>query len=474
MRVLSTLSIFAIASGAALSPIGARAQSEINLRALQGLLPFSVLLNTPSGRAALASNYTVTGAIQSGTANQPALQPFAQQRERALKDAFITYGNGFELADGLGTTLGGTYQKLSGYTSADDGKTSSFTSVSPNVATLIGYTFTLSALDSASAKNFFGNETVVSSTGMTAVSKDAANLLATAGGTTDVYGKAYDHPAGAKGADPYGDSRPFQTESNFVEYSGADYFGVFISNENYLSGPVQSLVESPSFPSGHTTYGYTESLLLAILVPQRFPQMIARGAEYGNSRIILGAHYAMDVIAGRTLAYYDVAHVLAGSPGYAGQIGTFAIGNYQAALGSARADLTKALESGCGNTIAVCAGIDSSRFSDAAANEAFYESTQTYGLPVVYQDTSRNVENVAAIAPEAGYILVAAFPYLTLAQADLILTATEGPGGGFLDNGSAFGIYSRLDLYKAGKTAESLAPGVSVPATAPSAGRGKP
>jgi hypothetical protein len=45
-----------------------------------------------------------------------------------------------------------------------------------------------------------------------------------------------------------------------------------------------------------------------------------------------------------------------------------------------------------------------------------------------------------------------------LAQADEILTKTEGPGGGFIDNGSAFGVYSRLDLYRAVEEAISLAP----------------
>jgi hypothetical protein len=35
-------------------------------------------------------------------------------------------------------------------------------------------------------------------------------------------------------------------------------------------------------------------------------------------------------------------------------------------------------------------------------------------------------------------------------------TLTEGPGGGFLDNGSAFGVYSRLDLYKAAEQAAAL------------------
>jgi hypothetical protein len=38
------------------------------------------------------------------------------------------------------------------------------------------------------------------------------------------------------------------------------------------------------------------------------------------------------------------------------------------------------------------------------------------------------------------------------------LTATEGPGGGFLDNGSAFGVYSRLDLYRAAQWALALGP----------------
>jgi hypothetical protein len=37
------------------------------------------------------------------------------------------------------------------------------------------------------------------------------------------------------------------------------------------------------------------------------------------------------------------------------------------------------------------------------------------------------------------------------------LTETEGPGGGFLDDGSAFGIYSRLNLYAAAGRAAELA-----------------
>ena len=179
--------------------------------------------------------------------------------------------------------------------------------------------------------------------------------------------------------------------------------------------------------------------------------MITRAAEYGNSRIVLGAHYAMDVIGGRTLAYYDIAQLLAENPIYLGQKeGKFKpITSYQVALQSATLDFRRALQNACGATISACAAVDTSRFSNPAANEVFYESTQTYGLPVVYQATANKIENVAVIAPEAGDILLAGFPKLTLMQADHILTITEGPGGGFLDDGSAFGLYSRLDLYKA-------------------------
>ena len=59
------------------------------------------------------------------------------------------------------------------------------------------------------------------------------------------------------------------------------------------------------------------------------------------------------------------------------------------------------------------------------------------------------MEDIAKLEPEAGYLLTAAFPGLTLEAADKILTETEGPGGGFLDNGSQFGVYSRINLYAA-------------------------
>src|ERR1700719_4629850 len=207
-------------------------------------------------------------------------------------------------------------------------------------------------------------------------------------------------------------ARPIHSEPTILPIVGPDYFNVPASNEVYNRGPVMNLIDSPSFPSGHTTYGYMGSLLLAELVPDRFQEMVVRAAEYGNDRILMGAHYCMDVLGGRTLATYDMAHLLANDPAYVGQpLKDFAratamseprvpatIEDFRAAVVTARDDMTKALEAACGDTIAVCARQDTGRFNAPAMNEAFYATTQTYGLGVAHPEIASRQEDVATLA----------------------------------------------------------------------------
>jgi hypothetical protein len=456
MRVFVCIKALAIIAGVTLSAALAEAQTTPHMEALRGLAPVSALGNTEAGRTALTANLIMTGRIQDGSARQPTLLTFAEQQQQAVRDAFITWGNADQLADGLGSELSAIYWTHTSYVSTDDGKTSHFTNVSSAVGKLVAYTSATTRADSGAAKYFFANGTLGDDT----PAPDAARAILTElDGTTDVFGRAYHLVAGSAGADDFGNSRPFQTEPHLTTFNGMDYFGVQSSNVAYLRGPAQNLTNSPSYPSGHTTYGYTEALLLAVLVPQRYPEMIARAAEYGNDRIIIGAHYAMDVLGGRTLALYDVAQLLANNPAYVGvPRHGLEIDDFRAALTAAGSNLTDALQAGCGQKIAVCAKQDRSRFASLAADRIAYEMTQTYDLPIVFAGHANGTEDVGKLAPEAGYLLTAAFPYLTLSQADAILTATEGPGGGFLDSGSALGVYSRLDLFRAAEKAMSTAP----------------
>lgn len=428
----------------------AYAQSSADITVLKGLAPVTALMNTSAGKEALGANFSVTGGIQRGTIRQPTLLPFAEQQQQALRDAFITDRNLAELADGLGTTLGAAY--LAHFHYLDQKQTSK---LPESIGDLIRYATAVSGAHSSEGKFLFANGT---RDGKAPVPSAEAGIVTAIGGIEDVFGKAYHLPAGSTGADQYGNSRPLQTEPNVTEFAGPDYLNHPSDNFVYNHGPVMDLTNSPSYPSGHTTYGYTGAVLLAVLVPERYVEMIARGAEYGNDRVIMGSHYVMDVLGGRTLALYDIAHLLANDPAYVGLSvrGATPIADFQAALEKGRAELHAVLQSGCGNTIDACAIEDTGRFSNAEANEAFYDVTQTYNLPVVYP---KNVEteDVSKLAPEAGHLLTAAFPSLTLEQADRILTETEGPGGGFLDDGSSFGLYSRLNLYAAGRRAEQVA-----------------
>jgi hypothetical protein len=452
------LGLFVLMAGGA----WADAQTATNLAALRGLAPVSALSNTPDGQAALAANFTVTGGIQTGAIRQPTLLPFAEQQQQALRDAFITDRNLAQLADGFGTTLGAAYQARAHYVDRNNA-----TRISDAMAEVIAYANSTSGSDSNAGKYFFANGTT---DGKKPVSDEALAIFTNVHGAPDPFGLAYGRPAGTPGANAFGDPRPFQTEPTIASIVGLDYFNVPASNDVYNRGPIMNLINSPSFPSGHTTYGYMGSLLLAVLVPDRYQEMVVRAAEYGNDRIIIGAHYAMDVLGGRTVATYDLAHLLANDPAYMNrplknvamitatsepQV-PVTIADFRAAVAKARTDLTQALEAACGNTVAVCARQDTGRFNAPAMNDAFYAVTQTYGLSAAHPETADKVEDVGALAPEAGYLLTVAFPKLSLEEANRILTDTEGPGGGFLDDGSAFGVYSRLNLYAASGRAAAL------------------
>ncbi|MDE6240764.1 MAG: phosphatase PAP2 family protein [Muribaculaceae bacterium] len=62
-----------------------------------------------------------------------------------------------------------------------------------------------------------------------------------------------------------------------------------------------------SYPSGHTAIGWATALVLAEINPERATEILQRGFEFGQSRVIVGAHYQSDVDMGRVVAAGVVA-----------------------------------------------------------------------------------------------------------------------------------------------------------------------
>jgi acid phosphatase (class A) len=66
---------------------------------------------------------------------------------------------------------------------------------------------------------------------------------------------------------------------------------------------VKKPVDRPlrSYPSGHSTMGYSLGIVLASLIPEKSQAILARAADYAYSREICGDHYHSDVEASHAL-----------------------------------------------------------------------------------------------------------------------------------------------------------------------------
>jgi acid phosphatase (class A) len=86
-----------------------------------------------------------------------------------------------------------------------------------------------------------------------------------------------------------------------------------------------------SYPSGHTAFGTACAIVLAQMVPEQSAALFARARLYGESRLIVGAHFPTDVDAGRRVGTAATGVMLQN-------------GLFQSDLRAARAQLRRALD----------------------------------------------------------------------------------------------------------------------------------
>ena len=85
----------------------------------------------------------------------------------------------------------------------------------------------------------------------------------------------------------------------------------FLENKQPTCSPAdeESLAKNGSYPSGHTTIGWTWALALSEIAPERGDAILARGRAFGDSRLVCNVHWESDVIEGRNLAAGVVARL---------------------------------------------------------------------------------------------------------------------------------------------------------------------
>ncbi|CAB5279134.1 outer membrane autotransporter [Burkholderia multivorans] len=187
------------------------------------------------------------------------------------------------------------------------------------------------------------------------------------------------------------------------------------------------------FVSGHTAEAVRDAVTMAWLVPERFQEMVGRGLELGENRILAGMHSPLDVIGGRMLALAVSAANL-----------TVYANDAQAAYAQAH----QTLQQLTGTTDATFAAFAHSgtaatdRFADYAANKAAFLRRMTFGFaPIEPTDAPPVVPKGAEI------LLLTRFPYLSADQRRVVLKTTELPSGyPVMDDAEGWG---RLNLFAA-------------------------
>ncbi|WP_417288449.1 acid phosphatase [Corynebacterium variabile] len=192
-------------------------------------------------------------------------------------------------------------------------------------------------------------------------------------------------------------------------------------DENYYE-----LGGSASFPSGHTNQAVLVTTLLATIVPELAPQLLARGSDAGESRVVMGVHYPLDVIGGRMT-------------GIAAAADRWNDPKMRDALTQAGNELRKELEWRTGEPLARTIAAQATYRTDADAART-YADQGTYGLARVYGDAPMVVPQAA---PD---LLINRFPGLSYAQRAAVIRATALPAGSPLDDQGPDGSWQRINL----------------------------
>ena len=120
-----------------------------------------------------------------------------------------------------------------------------------------------------------------------------------------------------------------------------------------------------------------------MLTPELYQSMLSRGSQFANSRIVLGVHYPLDIIASRSLASYDLSQAFT-NPDYINNAATTGTAiDLPSSFTSAAPELNSYLSTDCGASVASCAASQSNPYAPSAANAATYASNLTYGLPTL-------------------------------------------------------------------------------------------
>ena len=207
-----------------------------------------------------------------------------------------------------------------------------------------------------------------------------------------------------------------------------------------------------AYPSGHTNAAFLSSLAYAYAFPERFSELVYRGSQLGENRIIVGMHSPVDVIGGKIMAL-AIACAALNKPDVAlnaeKAVRTM-LDFFGAKADSANMSLFdyahRKVENPTGYIIDDYVNVEvfnNNYYDDRSNIKKIYRERLTYGFPI---DSSK-MEQEPIVPKGAEAILKSRFPYLSDMQRRAVLYTTEIPSGyKIIDKTNGWG---RIDLLSA-------------------------
>lgn len=185
-----------------------------------------------------------------------------------------------------------------------------------------------------------------------------------------------------------------------------------------------------SFPSGHTSEAYWQGVTLATLLPELAAGILARTADLGHYRVLMGVHYPLDVIGGRMMGSYIAAN-------------RWSDPLFRELLLESREELCSVLEAAAGADLVTSVEQDQPYMSFGAARD-HYRQYLSYGFGQL------GPAGVPLEVPEfAPNLLITAYPQLNAEERAQVLRDTALDSGYPLDKQGPDGGWQRIDLLAA-------------------------
>lgn len=223
-----------------------------------------------------------------------------------------------------------------------------------------------------------------------------------------------------------------------MDYDRMPYTSEILKKRFYRERPNKA--NNFSFPSGHTFAGFEYATVMSMIFPERTREIMSNALQFGESRVIVKAHWATDTIASRTASYFNMAKILGDD-------------ELRHTIVKHARKIRNEVANACGDSVSSCLASQEEPIADRYATDG--DKIGYYGMKLDEEDVAQHSITPEDLPKGAENLLRLRFPYLSDQTRRQILADTAYPAdtlaGWMIEKGNADTYWGLIDLPKAAR-----------------------